>query len=207
MGIMQDTEQYRTLASALADVDAETSAAGAQGMLCGMLSTPGETEQARWIAEVLANTEPKGEPAKACLQSLTELYDGTRKAFGDDGMSFAPLLPDDDAPLSERAGALGAWCEGFVFGLGLGGLGSRSELPRDAGEVVNDFSEIARVDTESDMGDEGEAAYAELVEYVRTGALLVRETLLAPSRAAPPGADSADFLASEQEPGHQDGGE
>ena len=184
---MSETDQYNRLSAALAEVGAETSAAEAQGMLCGMLSTPAEVDQARWIAEVLANTEPKGEPARTCLELLTELYDSTRRGFGDDDMSFTPLLPDDEAALAERAGALGAWCEGYIFGLGLGGLSSRSELPREAGEVVNDFSEIARVDTESDMGDEGEAAYTELVEYVRTGALLVREGLVAPSRAAPAG--------------------
>jgi yecA family protein len=183
---MSDDNQYAALANALSDVGAETGAAEAHGMLCGMLSTPGETEQARWIAEVLAHTEPKGEPARDCLQLLSGLFESTRSEFGDDGMGFTPLLPDDDTALSERAGALGAWCEGYVFGLGLGGLSSREELPREAGEVVNDFSEIARVDTESDTGDEGEEAYTELVEYVRTGAMLVRENLAAPSRAAPP---------------------
>lgn len=189
---MSDTDQYTALTSALSGVGTETSAAAAHGMLCGMLSTPGETEQARWIAEVLADSEPKGEPARACLELLTEIFNSTRSAFGDDSMSFTPLLPDDDAPLAERAGALGAWCEGYAFGLGLGGLNSRAELPREASEVVNDFSEIARVDTEADMGDEGEAAFTELVEYVRTGALLVCEHLAAPSRAAPPAIDAND---------------
>lgn len=187
--MMSDENQYAALATALADVGAETGAAEAHGMLCGMLSTPGDTEQARWIAEVLANTEPKGEPARDCLQLLSSLFESARGAFGDDAMSFTPLLPDDDTPLSERAAALGSWCEGYLFGLGLGGLSSREELPREAGEVVNDFSEIARVDPETDTGDEGEEAYTELVEYVRTGAMLVREHLTAPSRAAPPGMD------------------
>jgi len=188
---MSDTDQYQALATALATIDADKGAGEAHGMLCGMLATPGEAEQARWIAEVLANTEPKGAAARECLELMTTIFEQTRGTFGDEAMSFTPLLPGDDAPLPERAAALGAWCEGFVFGLGLGGLKDRSELQGEASEVVNDFGEIARVDTETDGDDEGEAAYTELVEYVRTGALLVQENLAAPSRGAPAGMESA----------------
>lgn len=176
---MTDADRYRALQTGLAEVAAEKTAPEAHGMLCGMLSTPGETEQARWIAEVLANTAPKGEPAERLLRALTDVFESTRTALGDGNLTFAPLLPPDDAPLTERATALGEWCEGFLFGLGLGGLTSRASLPSEAGEVVSDFGEIARVDAEADLGEAGESAYAELTEYVRMGALLVRENLVA----------------------------
>ena len=31
-----------------------------------------------------------------------------------------PLLPDDEAPLADRADALSQWCQGFLYGLGSG---------------------------------------------------------------------------------------
>ena len=48
-----------------------------------------------------------------------------------DEMEFELLLPDDDAPLEQRATALSQWCQGFLYGFGTGGSrASASELPR-----------------------------------------------------------------------------
>jgi len=180
---MESAEYYTPLATGLSAVAAEKSAAEAHGILCGLFSHQTPPQQAQWIAEVLVNTEPKGEPARDLLVTMTSVFDATREELDDTELGFTPLLPGDDAPLGDRAAALGEWCEGFLFGLGsVTGAGS-DQLSGEAGEVVTDFGEIARVDAESELGEEGEAAYAELLEYVRMGALLVREAMKATDSA------------------------
>jgi uncharacterized protein YgfB (UPF0149 family) len=96
-------------------------------------------------------------------------------------MAFYPLLPPDDRPLSLRADGLADWCSGFMHGLG---EAAASGAGRDVlggevmREIMEDFAEIARVtlgDDETDL--EAEAAYTELVEFVRVSVQLVFEEL------------------------------
>ena len=157
-------------------------AAETHGLLCGMVSTPGEPDRARWIAHVLDGTHLRGEEAKQCLAVMTTLFDETRQALEDPELRFQPLLPDDEAPIEERAVALGDWCQGYLAGLGLGGLSKEKALPKEITEVLRDFGEIAQVEPAAVAGDDNEAAYAELHEYVRVGALLILEHASAPAR-------------------------
>ena len=182
---MDNAERYTELAAALAAVNANVSAAEAQGMLCGLFCSPTEPEAARWIAQVLDGLSPKGEPAREVLEALTLLYHDTRDRLENDSLEFEPLLPDDEADLPERAAALGRWCEGFLFGLGMAGGHDPAELPREANEVVNDLTEIARIDTDAESDEDSEIAYTELVEYLRAATLLVREHTALPSSSQP----------------------
>lgn len=185
---MTKSPEYQTVRDALHAVGAATHASEAHGLLCGMLSAPGDTEPARWLAQVLAGSHPRGDAARDCLTALTALFEASREDVHDSELRFQPLLPDDGAPLPERAAALGSWCEGYLAGLGLGGAKREAKLPREALEVLRDFGEIARVDTGLDADEDNEGAYAELVEYVRVGALLVLEHMAAPVRPSSPGA-------------------
>lgn len=171
-------ERYQSIEESLQDIGAHVGAAQSHGMLCGMLTGAEDTSQARWIAEVLADTEPRGEPARACLEMLTILYDETAAGLADDNFYFHPMLPAEQAPLTERSRALAGWCEGFLFGLGRSEPGSDSALPVDVREVLTDMGEIARVAAEPDEAEDGEESYAELVEYVRVAVLLCREHLM-----------------------------
>ncbi len=180
---MPDIELYHELDDALAAVEAETTAAEAHGILCGMLSGPGDAQQTRWIAQVLEDAHARGDAAKACLTLLTQLFTDTTEAMDDDDLRFEPLLPGEDAPIGERAAALGRWCEGYLLGIALGGISEAGDRPKEMDEVLSDFAEIARVEDDPEADEETEAAYAELVEYVRMGALLVQEHASAPRRA------------------------
>jgi uncharacterized protein len=92
------------------------------------------------------------------------------------------LLPADDESLAMRADGLAEWCAGFMHGLGeAAGAASPAALHGEiTREVMADFSEIARAglgagDAETEA--ESEAAYAELVEFVRVSVQLVFEEL------------------------------
>ena len=60
-----------------------------------------------------------------------------------------------------------------------------ASLPADSGEVMRDLVEIARAGSyDLSGGEEDEASYNELLEYVRTGELLINEELN-PTQAPP----------------------
>lgn len=179
---MSATDEYQQVADALEGVGAVMGAAAAQGLLCGMISAPGETDKAAWIAQVLAETQPRGEAAKTCLVALSGLYDRTRSRLDDVSMEFELLLPGDDLPLAERGRELGAWCDSFLLGVGLGGLKQDMPLPQEVGEALRDLGAIAQVEPEAVEAEENEEAFAELVEYVRVAVMLVRTSLLAETR-------------------------
>ena len=94
-------------------------------------------------------------------------------------MTFAPLLPEDDAPLAVRTEALGQWCGSFLAGLAAGlarrGAGSLEDAPEEVREIVADFAAIAQIDPESAelSADALEGDLVELEEFVKVGVLLV----------------------------------
>lgn len=182
-------ELYDPLEQALAALEAKSGAAEAHGRLCGMLTASETTPCARWIAEVLEDTAPRGEAAKACLELLSRLYGETQESLGDSEFGLRILLPADAEPLAVRTAALGAWSEGYLLGLAGGGLTREARLPSEVDEVLRDLAEIAQVDTDPETDEDSEQAYTELVEYVRMGALLIREHFRAPEAAVKRSAD------------------
>lgn len=175
---------HETVQDVLDGVGAEVGAAESHGMLCGMLSGPRDADRARWIAEVLADTEPKGEAARACLETLSLMYDETTAAFAEENFEFAPLLPDEEADLVSRTRAMGEWCRGFLFGVGYTQPGADSALPAEVREALSDLAEIARVASRPDEEEDDEEAYTEVLEYVRVAVLLCREHLAGIPRAS-----------------------
>ncbi|MDH3561200.1 MAG: UPF0149 family protein, partial [Gammaproteobacteria bacterium] len=84
----------------------------------------------------------------------------------------------DDIPLALRSKALGQWCQGFLYGLALGGVPEEGGQPGNVQEIMRDFYEISQASFDHDSDDEtDEAAYIEIVEYVRMSVLLCHEEL------------------------------
>ncbi|MBV8975363.1 MAG: UPF0149 family protein, partial [Sinobacteraceae bacterium] len=72
------------------------------------------------------------------------------------------------------------WCQGFLYGLGAGAITDATVLPGDVGEIVRDLTEISRAGVDaSQEAESNEAAYTELVEFVRVGVQLLFEELAA----------------------------
>jgi yecA family protein len=170
-------------------------AAECHGALCGLLCATDAVKGSAWVNQVLAGRLDLPEQEAPPVQSgagdedhtlLLILYKDTAGQLDDPEYGFALLLPDDDQPLPQRVEALSHWCQGFLLGLGLGGIKDRSGLPGDTHEVMQDFVEISRLSPgEPGAGNEDETAFAEVVEYVRMAVLLVYEELR-PLRAARP---------------------
>lgn len=163
-------------------VDANLTVAEAHGCLCGALCTLQNFSPQRWLQEMLPEevtpiTDP---PVNEVSGVLQQLFADSSSALRGDAMEFAPLLPDDEAPLAERIAALAQWVQGFLYGFGIGAPTTPQSLPGESAEVLRDLSEIARADDAAVAeSDAEEQAYAELVEYLRAAVQLLHEELAA----------------------------
>ncbi len=157
-------------------VDAESGAAEAHGLLCGMLCAHAETGPEPWLEQVLGPSHgPDTRP-----DVLDQVYRSTYDEFAGSELGFQPLLPDDEEPLPVRTHALSQWCGGFLAGLGLAETSGNAALEGEVEEFLRDMAEIARIRFEPTAGEEDESAYMEIVEYLRMGVLLTYETLNPP---------------------------
>ena len=149
-------------------------AAEAHGTLAGCLCAAQGYKVEDWLREIL----PEGRAAPQTTAVLEELYTATAGALLQPDMEFELLLPAEEQSIDVRTAALAQWCQGFLYGLGAGAVPDASELPGEVGEVVRDFIEISRAGVDATQGEESnEAAYAELVEFVRVGVQLLFEEL------------------------------
>ncbi|MEX0899590.1 MAG: UPF0149 family protein [Gammaproteobacteria bacterium] len=165
---------------------APVDAAECHGALCGALCAPTSDTDA-WLAHSLEDVAD----ARDARPQLEALAADTLRELQNGDFEFAPCLPDDDEPLTQRTAALGEWCEGFLFGIGASSIEHFDALPESVQEVIRDVVEMARVGMpagDDTAGDEG--AYVELVEYLRAGVQLVYDDMnpasASPVLAAPP---------------------
>ncbi|TXH04971.1 MAG: UPF0149 family protein [Nevskiaceae bacterium] len=170
---MQAPIHYDELHTLLASAGYDDDAAGYHGALCGALCV----EKARDVDLIHLLDAGGDQPIQPDTQlrgELSRLREQTLLSLQDEQGGFAPLLPEDDAALTARVGALVAWCEGFLFG-----LSSRPQLDlkgcsEEAREIIEDFAQFTRASIGGDDDTElEENAYAELVEYIRVGAQLI----------------------------------
>lgn len=184
---MQATD-FEQLELALARAGAVMGAAECHGTLCGMYCVGQTPDSAHLTRRALGEGDVAEVSGEACRQALDDLSAQTGEILEHAGLEFEPLLPHDAHDLQARVEALGAWCQGFLAGLGEGGSGLLEKLPEDSREVVGDLVEISRagLEVEDSELEEQETAYAEIVEYVRVGVLLLLEDLNPRESGGPP---------------------
>ncbi|MDT8319523.1 MAG: UPF0149 family protein [Xanthomonadales bacterium] len=151
------------------------------GVLCGLLCRENASAPSEFLHH-LAALELLVEPPSALASVLGQAHESTARQLSDEEFGFELWLPDDDEPLEDRAGALARWSLGFLAGLASGG--QWGTLSEEAAEAIEDLQQIARTELAgggAETGEEDEAAYAEIVEYVRIVALTMREEFRGPA--------------------------
>ncbi len=178
---MEEKVDHDVLDDALKRCGANWDAAQTHGLLTGRLAIAGVPAGPEWLQQVLEGTDENNALQHECRQMLDALYQSTYWQLTERLSEFTPLLPDDDADAALRTQALAHWCEGFLHGLVSAQHGDavRDRLAAEPlSDIIRDMLEITRAEVDSDDDDEGnEAAYAELVEYLRVAAQLAYEEL------------------------------
>ncbi len=173
MTVRSESELYDAVAQALASLSSDVAAAESHGMLCGMLCNPDPFSADAWLRHVLGYEAGRSLAELPATNPLHTMVSATVRSLRDEDFAFALLLPADDAPLDERADALGAWCRGFLSGFGLHGAGAN--LHQEGREYLLDLYKIGQVAAEDTQGEEGERALLEIAEYARMGAMMLHE--------------------------------
>ncbi len=164
--------EFDLVTQAMESADVMAGAAEVHGVICGLICGGVELDGKSWLEPFndLIN-EGFGLPSEA-KRVAEEIYHTSCYQIGDANLSFALLLPDDNIPLDERAEAMSQWVQSFLVGFGM----VQQELNKaseDLQELIKDFSDISQVSLDFEQEDEeSEVAYAEVIEYLRVGAIL-----------------------------------
>lgn len=163
---------YRDLSKALEKTTLKLHPSQVHGLVSGLLCG-NPASSAAWEELVTGGKEtPKTH------EVLQGLYDATAKQLKEFLFDFQLLLPTETEELPERAEALTLWCQGLLTGLKLAQVQIVNREPGEISEAISDIVEIAKMNFEEVVSsEEDEAAYEELVEYVRMAVVLIYQDL------------------------------
>ena len=178
---MEEKISYDALEDALKRCGSTWDASQTHGLLSGRLAIAGADSGFNWLSQVLEGTNPGDALQVECEAMLGALFETTYRQLSERLSVFTPLLPDEEDTTAIRATALAHWCEGFLHGLVAGEHGDdlRERLKAEPlSDIIRDLLQITRAAVDEDCDEESdEAAYTDLVEYVRVAAQLAYEEL------------------------------
>ncbi|MEM7610824.1 MAG: UPF0149 family protein [Pseudomonadota bacterium] len=179
-----DGTDFRVIEQLLAGCQIDVAASEADGRLLSLAAMLGDDAIAIWLQQLAVGTTQAD--AGGYLGQLAVIAE-QRLARLDDAQELPVLsLPEDDDDIRDRVDALVLWANGFVTGLGEGaslrGTDARQLLEQEPlKELLQDLTEITKAevaaeDIEADS-EAAEAAYFELVEFLRVATQLAYEEL------------------------------
>lgn len=174
---METSCDYAGIESVLESAGAEYAAAESDGLICGMICAAGKAEEALWLEHVLGEGNTLSAAAQTARESLAELYSRSLLQLNDIELGLELLLPDDAALLYTRSQALGEWCQGFLYGLAMGGVRDETVSSGHVAEIMRDMFEISQARSDYPSSEAEEEDYMEVAEYVRMCVLLCHEEL------------------------------
>lgn len=170
----QSPYHFAGLSNTLSQTALKMHASQVHGLITGLLCGQFKIQPTAW--EALVTGEGDHPQAHAELQGL---YEATKKQLIDFLFEFDLVLPDDAAPIMERAEALTVWCQGYLTGLKLAGVPLTRREPSELTEGIDDLTEIAKMNYEQvQESEEDENAFAELIEYVRMVVIFIYQSLV-----------------------------
>lgn len=160
---------YAAFATLLANTPLAVTPAELHGLLLGRSCAGAGFDIDAWLLD--AGELLGGEPEESVRQALIGLQEMVKGELAGDDIAIVLLLPSDEAPLVERALALGQWCQSFLAGFGL--VAGDRALSAEAMEVLQDMAAIAQVQGALEESEDGESDYMEVMEYLRVAPLLL----------------------------------
>lgn len=170
---------YDDLQDLVLKLSSEVDVAELDGLVTGLLVRGPSVKAAilmKCLYSFLTDSEPKTYDAmqqQYLIQLMAPLTERAQQLHTPDGWTWEPLHPEEGRGLVARVESLSLWCAGFIHGVGIAltnqeGEAYDSELPGDTHEQLADLGEISRAEAHDLAGEEAEAQYIELFEYVRT---------------------------------------
>lgn len=171
---------YTAFATLLSSNGHPVSPAELHGLLLGRSCAGAGFDADAWLADAAQLLE--SEPADNVRNALIGLQEMVKGELTGEDITIVLLLPGDELPLTERAQALGQWCQGFLTGFGLNSAGL--VLSTEAKEVLGDLDAISQIQEALEESEDGESDYMEVMEYLRVAPLLLYSELAKPVEPA-----------------------
>ena len=159
---------FDAIGKVLQQVGSEINAAELQGIFCGLQCLNVKNDNPVWQSYVFPEFDLNHVPTARAHKVLLQLQTYTQEQLASDDFSFTLLLPNDEQPLQQRLAGLSAWADGFLMGLGLGGLKDERSVADLFQEFIRDLTTIARG---LSINDGTETDYMQVSEYVKMGVL------------------------------------
>ncbi|OGT48392.1 MAG: hypothetical protein A3F17_04780 [Gammaproteobacteria bacterium RIFCSPHIGHO2_12_FULL_41_15] len=168
-------KQYLAIKAALKELGiTDQSPSELHGLMAGFLTYQPQHKTYQAWEDTLLN-ETLG------LKLLEQLFEVTRDQINDTEFSMQMLIPDDDAPVQERALSIVEWTEGYVSGLGQNEIQVTEQQKMTLDEGLENLIEITKLDFLSIENNEMEdGLLTEIEEFVRATAMLFVEELAVP---------------------------
>jgi len=167
-----DLPEFDEISAILNKTKAKLHPSQAHGLICGILCAS-PTETVAWKEWVLGDHQ-----IDKANQAIEDLYQYSAKQLREFLFELDLLLPSEEEGLRDRAEALTLWSQGFLTGLKLMQIPIVDREPSEMTEAINDIIEIAKMNYEEVVAsEEDEAAYIELVEYVRMAVIFIYQDL------------------------------
>ena len=167
---------FDRIQAALEQLGANVDAAESHGTLCALLID--NTTLSSWLGHTLDELPERGNVlAEEQLGVLKQLFEDTRSQLGNEDLDFELLLPDESEDFGLRLLGLAGWCQGFLYGVGVAGIGDEERLDQESRECLSDLLEISKLRHDEEASEEAEMQFAEIAEHVRMATLLLNESL------------------------------
>jgi len=170
--------EYSAMAAAMQRCGMPQSPAESHGFALGLDAAGVAEPLSLWQQELYSELDPADVLAGECRTLLDRVYASVFPPVDDESMRLTLLLPQDIVVDSARLGAVRDWCQGFLFGFGLGGEALTARLSDQARELLSDIAELTRLDTDQvENTEENQSALIEIEEFLRVGVMLMRDEL------------------------------
>jgi len=174
----EKTYDYDQINTLVLQANLDFSTSEIQGIASGMVCGGVVDIKQLWEQSLYSGVDADKETLSKVRKALEQVRLTTETEITNQSMALSLLLPNDDTNTSAQAIAIRDWCQGFLYGFGLAGPQAKELFSEDAGEALEDFAEISKL--EPDLLDEEdiESALAELSEFIWVAALLIHQDVI-----------------------------
>lgn len=163
---------YQLIDTTLSQIDPDLTAAEIHGLACGLLCMNNHVKPSVWLEEITAGQGTLDPEAEALLY---DVFNQCATQLTSHSLQFELLLPEEDSTLTRRLEGLRRWCQGYLYGVGT--ASQESEWPEDMREVIKDLTELTKLESDANEGNEAENDFMEIAEYVKTGVIYINEEM------------------------------
>ncbi|NVK24448.1 MAG: UPF0149 family protein [Gammaproteobacteria bacterium] len=165
---------HETLNSILGKHDFTATASEVHGLLTGLIAG-GMFKESDDYLHHMADLFNNGLSLKGDLKdTLQDMVSEIFSQFESEDMSFKLVLLDEEESLTDQAQELLNWVQYFLVGFGLNKRDLKT-ASNELREIIEDFTNITRMDTELEDNNDTQADFYEIVEFIRISAVLCHQ--------------------------------